>query len=204
MVLLLGIKFVTPQHHVNLIKSELMDTNTEWRKAWSIGPPKEYLEALGQIAVNSALVESLLKATIWHYAGVAPEMGRAFTGQVRHSELTAMLINVVAIKSPSDALRAEIKDLRDKITESFQLRGVYLHRTWGMGNNGPMTSTFLALKSSDKESNVDVTLEELRSLAETFHALISRLQSHILSAEMRSQMPPEIVAAFLPAPWLDK
>ncbi len=60
--------------------------NASTTRNWS-WPPKEYQEAIGQIAVHSSSIKVFIRTVIWHVSGLDSITGRAFTGKMRINDL---------------------------------------------------------------------------------------------------------------------
>lgn len=175
--------------------------DSSWKKPWFMGVPSEYLEAIGQVAVCSAMLESTIRAVIWHYAGLTSELGRCFTGEARISDLLLTLRSVVRQTQTNDKLFIEVDALCSETKVLFGERAKVIHRVWGMGINGPQMSKFLLTRDASKESPEDMTLEQVREVAGRLMKMHVRLVSHLIPTELRENMPHELRDAFFDAPW---
>ena len=144
-------------------------------KRW---PPREYKEALGQICVNSASLESTMRTLIWAAAGMGSETGMIFTGGKKSTaELGDMLQLVVKQRAPD--LEENLKALMKEVNKAFENRGVYVHSVWTVGDGGiPLIGKFFSEKTS--RNGKLVKLEDLEGLAIGFGDLEGRLSSLVL------------------------
>lgn len=144
-------------------------------KRW---PPREYKEALGQICVSSASLESTMRTLIWAAAGMGSETGMIFTGGKKTTtELGDMLQLVVKQRAPD--LYEKLKDLMKEINKAFENRGVYVHSVWTVGDGGaPFIGKFFSEKTP--KSGKLVKLDDLEGLAIGFGDLEGRLSALVL------------------------
>ncbi|TAH13371.1 MAG: hypothetical protein EAZ11_03140 [Curvibacter sp.] len=144
-------------------------------KSW---PPREYKEALGQICVNSASLESTMRTLIWAAAGMGSETGMIFTGGKKSTtELGDMLQLVVKQRAPD--LEEKLKTLMKEVNKAFENRGIYVHSVWTVGDGGiPLIGKFFSEKTS--RNGKLVKLEDLEGLAIGFGDIEGRLSSLVL------------------------
>lgn len=145
-------------------------------KRW---PPREYKEALGQVCVSSASLESNMRTLIWAVTGMGSDTGMVFTGGKRSaSELSEMFQLLVKQRKPE--LSEELNKLLSEINKAFALRGTYVHSVWTVGDNGvPLIGKFFSEKTP--KAGKLVQLEELEKLALDFGELEGKLAMLILS-----------------------
>lgn len=144
-------------------------------KRW---PPREFKEALGQICVSSASLESTMRTLIWAAAGIGSDTGMIFTGSKKSTlELREMLQLVVKQRAPD--LDENLKGLMKEIGKAFEDRDVYVHSVWTVGEGGaPFIGKFFTEKTP--KSGKIVKLEDLESLAMQFVDLEGRLAALVL------------------------
>lgn len=145
-------------------------------KRW---PPREYKEALGQICVDSASLESTMRTLIWAAVGMGSETGMIFTGGKKTTaELGEMLQLVVKQRAPD--LAEKLKSLMKEINKAFENRGIYVHSVWTVGDGGvPLIGKFFSEKTP-KSGNL-VNLGDLEGLAKGFGDLEGRLAALVLN-----------------------
>lgn len=150
-------------------------------KRW---PPREYKEALGQVCVSSASLESTMRTLIWVAAGLGSETGMIFTGGKKSTnELAGMLQLVVKQRAPE--LGAALQTLLSKIALAFELRGTYVHSVWIVGEGGvPLIGKFFSEKIP--KAGKLVQLDELEKLASDFGDLEGQLSMLILGRFVQS------------------
>ncbi len=143
-------------------------------------PPREYKEALGQICVSSASLESTMRLMIWAAVGIGSDTGMIFTGGRRAtSELAEMLRLIVRQRAPAPALDGELRALLKEIDQAFEKRGTYVHSVWTVGNGGvPFIGKFFSEKT--QKDGKPVSLDAMESLARTFIELEGKLSQLIL------------------------
>lgn len=144
-------------------------------KRW---PPREFKEALGQLCVSSASLESTMRTLIWAAAGLGSDTGMIFTGGKKSgSELSEMLKLLIKQRAPD--LMKPVDCLLVEISKSFSQRGIYVHSVWTVGENGtPFIGKFFSEKTP-KEGR-QVTLDDLEKLAISFGDLEGKLAALIL------------------------
>ena len=125
---------------------------SDWIKSWFAGVSSDHLEAIGQVAVCSAMVESTIRAVIWKYASVDPQIGRCFTGGARIGDLLLTIEAIVGQTQSNKSLISDVNNICIEIKGLFVERARVIHRVWGMGANGPQTSKFLLTRDATKEA----------------------------------------------------
>lgn len=144
-------------------------------KQW---PQREYKEALGQICVSSASLESTMRTLIWAAAGIGSETGMIFTGGKKSiGELGEILLLVVKQRAPD--LDEKLRNLMKEINKAFEKRGCYVHSVWTVGDGGvPFIGKFLNEKTP--KTGRHVSLEDLEGLAISFNHLEGQLSALVL------------------------
>lgn len=150
-------------------------------KLW---PPREYKEALGQICVSSASLESSMRTLIWTAAGIGSDTGMIFTGGKKSTgDLSEMLLLVAKQRAPE--IVEPLKQLLKEISQSFESRGAYVHSVWTVGGDGkPFIGKFFSEKTP--KTGRSISLEELEGLARRFSELEGRLTILILDRFVQS------------------
>jgi hypothetical protein len=144
-------------------------------KRW---PPREYKEALGQICVSSASLESTMRTLIWTAAGMGSETGMIFTGGKKTSGYLGDILQRI-VKQRAPDLDEALKNLIQEIDKAFQTRGVYVHSVWTVGDGGaPLIGKFFSEKTP--KSGKLVKLEDLEGLAISFGDLEGRLSALVM------------------------
>ncbi len=144
-------------------------------KRW---PPREYKEALGQICVSSASLESTMRLLIWAAVGISVETGMIFTGGKKSTgELADML--KLAVRQRAPELDAALHTLLVEIRRAYDFRGIYVHSVWTVGEAGaPMIGKYFSEKTP-RNGRV-VQLKELEELALKFVELENQLSMLVL------------------------
>lgn len=154
-------------------------------KRW---PPREYKEALGQVCVSSASLESTMRTLVWAAAGMGSETGMIFTGGKKTTdELGKMLQLVVKQRAPD--LAEPLARLLKEIDRAFENRGTYVHSVWTVGEGGiPLIGKFFSEKVP--KAGKLVQLADLERLASIFGELEERLSTLVLERFAIRRGPP--------------
>lgn len=141
-------------------------------------PPREYKEALGQLCVSSASLESTMRVLIWAASGLDSDTGMVFTGGKKSGyELGQMLQLITKQRAPE--LLAPLASLLKEIDRAFESRGTYVHSVWTVGEGGvPLIGKFFTEKTPKAGKLVE--LADLEALASAFGTLEGRLAQLVL------------------------
>lgn len=144
-------------------------------KRW---PPREYKEALGQVCVSSASLESTMRILIWTAAGMGSDIGMIFTGGKKSTdELGKMLQLVVKQRAPD--LTKPLARLLKEIDRAFENRGTYVHSVWTVGEGDiPLIGKFFSEKVP--KTGKQVQLADIEGLALVFGELEGKLSTLVL------------------------
>jgi len=144
-------------------------------KRW---PPREYKEALGQVCVSSASLESTMRTLIWAAAGMGSETGMIFTGGKKPTKELGEMLKLV-VKQRALDLYNPLTSLVNEIDRAFESRGTYVHSVWTVGEGGtPLIGKFFSEKVP--KTGKLVQLAEIEGLASTFVELEGRLATLVL------------------------
>ena len=164
----------TPQDKLALDILRGASTQRNW--TW---PPRVYQEAIGQIAVRSSSIEVLVRTVIWHVAGLDNNVGRAFTGKARISELMEMLKALIECKAPH--LRANAASISTKIKKVFDRRAVYIHQVWTIKDGVPAVGKLFIERYERLEKPTPVSLSDMYDLADEMNQIETDLITTILT-----------------------
>ena len=160
----------------------LRGASTQRNWTW---PPRVYQEAIGQIAVRSSSIEVLIRTVIWHIAGLDSNVGRAFTGKTRISELTEMLKALIECKAPH--LSSNAASISTKIKKVFDRRSVYIHQVWTTQDGVPAVGKLFIERYERLERPTPVSLSDMYDLADEMNQIENDLISTILTPLLPSR-----------------
>ena len=163
-----------PQDNLALDVIRNASTNRNW--SW---PPKEYQEAIGQIAVNSSSIEVIIRTVIWHVSGLDSVSGRAFTGKMRISDLIEVLKALIECKAPQ--LKEETASLCIRIKAAFDKRSKYIHQVWTVQDGMPAIGKLFLERYEKREGLTPVSLNEMYKLSDEMKSIESELMNSILT-----------------------
>lgn len=157
---------------LDILRSGSTERNWSW-------PPRAYQEAIGQVVVNSSMVEVLIRTVIWHVAGLDSDTGRAFTGKVRINELIDILKALIECKAPH--LKDDATQIGADIKDAFGRRAVYVHQVWTVQNGLPAVGKLFIERYQRREEITTVTLSDMYRLADDMTKIQGRLTMNILN-----------------------
>lgn len=141
-------------------------------------PPREYKEALGQVCVSSASLESTMRTLIWAAAGMGSEIGMIFTGGKKSTDDLGKMLQLV-VKQRAPDLSEPLASLLKEVKRAFENRGTYVHSVWTVGDGGiPLIGKFFSEKVP--KAGKLVQLVDLEELASTFYELEGKLSMLVL------------------------
>lgn len=90
----------------------------------------EQLQAIGLVAVESSKLESEIEFFTWMICGFDEESGRVLTDRLQLDGKLSLVRELTNIRIKSDQMRADFKDITDRISDLIPKRNTIIHGEW--------------------------------------------------------------------------
>lgn len=94
------------------------------------GITNNHLHAIGAIAVNSSIMDSVLDVAIWFFLQLNRETGRAITVDMQTGEKINLLTNLAEIRIDHRPTKAAAKKIIDALNSANGKRNDVIHGAW--------------------------------------------------------------------------
>jgi hypothetical protein len=201
---------------------------------WDTGLLPEVLQAIGNLAVVTALIEQDLHMIYWKHAGLVGEKGPIVTDNVNPKRLAEDILKFVALDPTKVRVLADLRILLKEFETLNTRRNQCLHWIWSIvGREVPKSFTPSSvpprimppyrvtrpLYRRSGEDSVEFHVADVQKLVDDSSWLQKRLATHAMDetnlCQARHDMSKlgDIIGVpgfesfadlFFPAPWLDK
>lgn len=111
--------------------------------------PKAHLEAIGQVTVNFALLESTVAFFAWELLGVEQRIGQAVTAEASFRNRVALVSSVFRLRCDDDELINELDEVLKVALACEERRNIVTHSVWAAGST---PESFTRVKTTAKIS----------------------------------------------------
>lgn len=145
--------------------------------------PAEHLQAIGQITVNFALLESEISFFVWTWVSKDQRLGQIITAELSFRNLVSLLSSIFRhTVSEADKI-TELEELLGKALMVEEKRNVITHSVWAAGNT---PETITRIKTTAKKSKglrhqfEQMSVDDLNKIAEQIAELAQEIRMFLL------------------------
>jgi hypothetical protein len=155
------------------------------------------LQAIGHLAVITAVAEELLHRIYWKHAGLNEETGPVVTDNINPKRLMEDIIKFVELKPSETKILADLKTIFKEFGDINTKRNHCLHWIWGVVENKPdrveigmglpgyvSPRTYQVTRPIYRQSGVQIQpfdVGDVQKLCQATSWLVQRFKSHALN-----------------------